>query len=380
MKLKWMICILFFSRVMHVWAQEEVLPIHRRGYMQAGIKIQYWQQERVPYTSNQIVMPFSALLLLSENISMSISHNPAYSWKNVDEGFFGFSDTWIQINSILWQERLMLNFGLGLPTGKTRLDSTQFAITKELSQSIYRYHVPLYGQGLTGRLGFAMAFKVAAPLIVGFGGQFLYRAPFHPVQYIYGQSVGLEKIYDKQFNPGEELSANAGLDLKLGEEMKLMLDIIYTHYWTDYLDNQVVFGAGDRISVNLGYFYRFANQYVWAYLAYRQRDKNSVLQGVSFMEEEISTGTYQLDFDIAWRAMRMRGGEILFYGEARYYGPETGDDGPTHIYGGGLGVIYDIMERLKLEGQIRGFGGVSQSVGERVVLGIYSYLGLKYEF
>lgn len=379
MKLKWLICIIILNAGMRSWGQEEVLPVDRRGYVQTGFKIQFWQQENFPATASQAVMPLSMHLLFSENFSMNISHNPAYSWKNKDEGFFGLSDTWIQINNVLWQEKLMLNIGLGIPTGKTRLDSTQFAITKDLSQTILRYQVPLYGQGLIGRFGFAMAFSIVPSLVAGFGGQFLYRAPFHPVQYIYGQTVGLEKVYDKEYNPGEEVSVNAGLDYRLGDEMKIMLDIIYTHYWNDYLDNRIVFGAGDRISVNLGYFYRFADQYLWAYLAYRQRDRNRVLQGLSFSEDAVNEGAYQFDLDLAWRAFRMRGGEILFYGEARYYGPDTGDDGPTQIYGVGVGIFYELSDRIVLESQLRGAGGISRFIGERGIFGIQTSLSLKYE-
>ena len=159
MKLKLSILLVVLLTV-RVFAQEEIFPIPRRAYVNMGISFQMWQREKAGLPVDQLALPISILIPLGRNLDLSISHTPAFSKQYKNQTIYGLSDTWVQGDYVFWNDKAMLNLGVGLPTGKTRLDSSQFELSKQLSKNIYQFQLPIYGQGFSGMIGLAMAFPV----------------------------------------------------------------------------------------------------------------------------------------------------------------------------------------------------------------------------
>ena len=133
-----------------------------------------WRVQGINDPVSQAAFPFVLLYPIGDRFSLTVTHTPAVSWWYEGSRLYGLSDTWMQGTLTFWDEKAMLNLGLGVPTGKTRLNRTEYEMTfRFLSRNIFGYHVPAYGQGLSGKVGLGFAFPISESFILGLGGQYL---------------------------------------------------------------------------------------------------------------------------------------------------------------------------------------------------------------
>ena len=341
--------VLLFLFVQPTSAQEEILHRPRFGVLRVGSTIQSWSRGEDGENMTQSAFPMILKLPLSDRFLLTIVHTPGLSWRNTDafsKTLHGLSDTWIQGAAVLWEEKLLLNFGMGIPTGKTRLTNDEYAISKIwLSRNIFRFQVPIYGQGFCGRMGMAMAFPVGEKFVVGIGGQYLYRTPYHPVFVTY-DVAGETRVSDKLFEPGDEINANLGFELGIGDNLRIMMDAVYSHYWRDVQEGVEVYGPGDRFSGHLGLYYRFDQRFLLARFVYRQQGKNEVLQGLTLQDEEDNTNGDQYEFYFTARVLTIPKGSFHFMLDSRYEGKNAAGRKDDFIVGGGVGFVYNLLNRL----------------------------------
>lgn len=383
MKIKVWVFIILFSG--YLYSQEEALFLKSNGYISMGAEFQGWKIENSYYPS-QVAFPLTVLLPIGSRFNLIIQNTPAFSWWQEEDKLYGISDTWLQGTYVLWGEKLMLNVGIGIPTGKTRLDSAQYEFSKgAISLNVIRFKLPLYGQGLSGKAGFALALPVMENIVIGLGGQYCYKSAYHPVEYEYmyegkGGEV-IQNVWDEEYRPGDELSGQVGLDLQITEDMKIMLDGVYTHYWPDLLNNTEIYGAGDKITIHLGYFYRFGeNKYLWSYFVYRHRGKNELLQGLSLQDEEKNSNGYQMELDVKLKTMNFHNGAFFILAAGRLYGKnELGFDDDL-VFGGGLGVDVRVAENAVLGLQMKYMIGQLHQDRYRKLEGIDTFVNLRLDF
>jgi hypothetical protein len=369
-----------------VSAQQEVLNPAPGGFFSIGASFQSWKIQDY-YFPSQFSLPMKMLLPIGNRFQLMVQNTPAYSYWEEEERMLGISDTWIQGSYILWDDKLMLNLGVGIPTGKSRLDSAQYEFTREsLSQNIIQFQLPIYSQGLSGRFGFAVAYPVMERVVMGLGGQFLYRSSFHPVEYEYSyigeQGHLVQAVWDEEFRPGHEINAHLGLDVEITEDMKIMADGIYTHYWRDYLNDVEIFGAGNKFTMHLGYFYRFSeDKYIWTHMVYRHRGKNSTMQGLSLQEEEKQTLGSQFELNVRAVTMNFTNGNIFVLGIARIYGKNEYGLGNDQAYGAGLGVSVRVAQNAVFDFNMRYLlGKYHHDERERSMEGIDTFGTLRLDF
>ncbi len=375
LKLSILLIVLLTARV---FAQEEIFPIPRRAYVNMGISFQMWQREKAGLPVDQLALPISILIPLGRNLDLSISHTPAFSKQYKNQTIYGLSDTWVQGDYVFWNDKAMLNLGVGLPTGKTRLDSSQFELSKQLSKNIYQFQLPIYGQGFSGMIGLAMAFPVVDGVVIGIGGEYLYRGSYYPVKYNYG-GKSINRIFDKRYTPGDEASGNIGVDIRIGENMKIMLDGIYTYYWNDILDGEIVYRSGNKFTGNLGFFYRFNQKYIWTHLIFRQKGRNELLQGLYFGEEEKNSNGSQIEINVVSKIIDYQNGEIFALGEGRFYGKNQIGTGAVIAVGGGVGANYRFDRNTILDLQFKYILGQFRPPWKRSIEGLQTFAGLKFE-
>jgi len=379
MKYRVSVVLVFLLMSGQIFAQEEILTIPRRGYFATGFSFQMWKREGAYLSLNQMAFPVTLLLPVGNRFYLTISHTPGVSWRFEEQNIYGLSDTWIQGTGVFLGKKLMINLGIGLPTGKTRLDSTQFELTKQLSKNFYRFRLPQYGQGMGVKGGMAVAFPVKEGIVVGLGGQYIYRTAYHPVKYEYGRDLGLDaEPWDKEYRSGDEVSGHLGVDFQIGENMKVMLDGMYTYYWRDLLEGTEIYGSGDKLSLNLGFFYRFNEKYLWSHFVYRHRGKNELLQGLSFREEEENSNGYQLEMDVVLKILEYQSGEVFLLGDGRLYGKNEKGTGDGMVFGGGLGLNFKISEGSVLEIQFKYILGSRRLIEKRREEGLETFAGLKF--
>ena len=226
-----LVIILFVACTSQLYSQEEVYPDKRYGYISIGSHFQMWRVKGYSRGFSQIVFPISLMMPFGKNFNLSIRHVPAMSWWYEEYRLFGLSDTWVQGNYMFLKNRVMVNVGVGLPTGKTRLNNTEYYISKLwLQRNLLRFPLPVYGQGFSTKAGFAMAWPILDNIVIGLGGQYIYHAAFNPVEYEYSVQ-GVTRVADKEYLPGDEASGHVGFDFQVGENLKIMVDGIYTYYF-----------------------------------------------------------------------------------------------------------------------------------------------------
>ena len=368
-----------------LWAQQESAVGSRNGYVTMGLVLQMWKVQPYYHPISQLSLPLALFLPVGNRYSVSLQHTPAYSWWQENQRITGLSDTWIQGNALFWGEKLLLNAGICIPTGKAKLDSVQYILSKEgLSRNIYAFRLPLYGQGFCFKGGFALAYPVHEKVVLGLGAQYLLRSSYHPVEFSY-QVMGpdnaiVEKIWNEAYKPGDEISTYVGLDVRPLKTVKVSLDGYYTHYWKDFLDGNEVYGSGEKITANLNVLVQMDVRYLWMNMLYRHRGKNDILQGFNLQQEEKNSNGYQVETSWVFKAADFVNGGILFLLDGRFYGINELGYGNDNVLGGGLGITFRYQENQELEFTFKYLFGSKKTEEARNLEGLETLIRLRAEF
>jgi hypothetical protein len=377
-------------------AQTEYFTNEPNGSITAGCAYQMWRTDGDSLGSvSQVSFPVTVTLPLSQAFQLTIVHTPALSKandlynlsyrssaKHDQLKINGLSDTWVQGAYLFPSGAAMVNFGLGLPTGKTGLTNVQFDLAKQLSMNIFRYQVPVYGQGFCGRAGGAAAFPMGRTAVAGIGGQFLYHGKYNPISYSYDYPgrVGTLAPYEPEYKPGNEVTVQAGLDLLLGEKFKLMVDLEVTAYQRDLLDGREVFKSGTRSLASVGMYHEFGQQFIMANVRYRIRGKHEYLDSLA-LNMQTSTRNLlgnQFEADLVYKAYAFRDGGFFVYGDVRFYDTnENNTDGAMAI-GGGVGIQFPLGETTFGDFRIKYLGGNVKNPIARNLFGMDAGFGLKF--
>jgi len=366
------------------------------GSISTDCVYQLWQIDGDSLGSvSQVSFPVTLTLPLNSAVQLTIVHTPALSKANdiYDKNYRtrakhdqmkinGLSDTWVQGTYLFPNNVAMLNLGVGVPTGKTRLTNNQFDLARQLSLNLFRYQVPIYGQGFCGRAGGAASFPMGKTAVAGVGGQYLYRGKYHPISYTYAYPglVGPATPYDPEYKPGNEVTAQAGLDLLLGEKFKLMVDVEYTAYQRDMLGGKEVFKSGTRSLASVGLYRQFDQRFFMANVRYRIKGKHEFLDSLA-LNMQTSTRNLlgnQIEADMVFKAYAFRDGGFFIYGDLRVYDKNEYDTDGALAVGGGIGFQFPLGETVSGDFRIKFLGGNVKSPLTRNLLGMDAGIGLKF--
>lgn len=356
-----------------LFAQDEILPIQRRRFVSVGSSFQTWKRETSPSVT-QISLPFTYIYPANDRMTFSISSKPAVSWWFGDYKIFGLSDTWVNTSWLLVEERLILNVGMAIPTGKTHLSEEEFkVVTEGLTKNIYRFNLPNYGQGFSFRTGLVYSVPVTENIVFGMGGQYLFNTSYSPVEYDIGEDID---PWEVKYKPGDFASINMGLDFSLTEDMKLMFDYFYTYYFSDMLEDSLLYRTGGKTSLNAGYYYRFDDKYLWVFMKYRQRNQSKEMRNFR-LDYQNSDHKFQFETDVVLNPMEFTQGDMLLLADYRYYGKSDVLRTNDYLVGGGLGFIYEVNKYMNWDIRLKYLLG---NVGDASANGFNFSVILKYEF
>ncbi|NQT27451.1 hypothetical protein HQ585_19010 [candidate division KSB1 bacterium] len=377
---KWLL-ILFLFIIGTAFSQEEILQTQHTGYLQLGTHFQGWRIENQTVPINQLSIPLMLMFPIGDQMHLILSHRSAYTWWEEDNTINGPSDTWVQLNYMLAKDRVLVNFGLGIPTGKTHLNNDQFLLSQLLSRNIFRFSMPVYGQGFCIKGGIAGAYPLNERIILGLGAQYIKKGSYNPVDYTYTYPIGNE-IYSETFSPkyqaGNEISGQVGLDIMLSKDMKLMFDVMMTYYNRDMMDGQEVYGSGQKLVVEGGLFYRFQDdKYAWGHLLFRRKGKSEIRQGFTFEEEEYNSSGYQFETDFHVDMSSAENAKFALLAHGRFYGENEYGVGSANLLGGGIGMNYEITTDSIIDFQVKYLTGRTD---DRRIEGMEILIFLKFKF
>jgi len=140
-----------------------------------------------------------------------------------------------------------LVFGLDVtvPTGKRNLSPTEWRTAIATSQDVYDFRVSSFGQGLNAEPRVTWAVPVSRNVIVGIGASYTYRGRYEPSSAIAGA-----------YNPGNEIGAFGGVDVRVGRASALSADVSVTRFGTDTVEGEDRFEARHRLAGTLQYLYQ----------------------------------------------------------------------------------------------------------------------------
>ena len=359
-------------------AQMELLPDTRYVYVSTGFNYQMFRLRDYTNPITQAAFPISLSFPMSRRVNLTITHTPALSRWEAGQGINGLSDTWLLGTYVFWDRKAMVNMGVGVPTGKTKLTNDQFNLSMFLSRNALRFQLPVYGQGLCAKVGFAVAYPLMEYIVVGIGGQYLHRRPYFPVLYTKEEFLEPPLI---EYDPGDEFSGQFGIDFQIIENFKAMADVVVTYYGRDLWGEDEVYRSGLKVSTNFAMLYRLDKNYIFGQMTYRHRGKIEEYHGVELIEETQNSNGYQVDVDIVAKIMDLDGSGILILGDGRFYGENEVDQrGKATILGGGFGANVKLSDITTLDFHFKYLAGNYTFTEERSVEGMDTFIGVTFRF
>ena len=193
---------------------------------------------------SQLSAPVSATVPLTNRLLLSVSNVPV-TVKQADASQSAFGDTRIAASYVLPGDKIWLNGGLSLPTGKTALQTDKAALASLISLAPLGCRVAVLGQGTNVNIGFAYGYAAARRFIIGVGGSYLRKGAYTPFF-----SNGRGDSYD----PGDEISVNAGCDFTAADrQSRISADLTMTNYTADRLEGEKLIQSGMRFMLIVGY-------------------------------------------------------------------------------------------------------------------------------
>ena len=126
---------------------------------------------------SQLSAPVSATVPLTNRLLLSVSNVPV-TVKQADASESALGDTRIAASYVLPGDKIWLNGGLSLPTGKTALATDKAALASLISLAPLGCRVAVLGQGTNVNIGFAYGYAAARRFIIGVGGSYLRKGAY----------------------------------------------------------------------------------------------------------------------------------------------------------------------------------------------------------
>jgi hypothetical protein len=318
-------------------AQSAPVPDGSRGFVSTGVSFQQWSFEDIDEPLRETVFPLAAHLPVSPNAFLNVTSTPGSArYDTLTLG--GFSDTWIRGTVVLPGGRTMLHAAVGAPTGKVGLDAGEFFLSQALGENIFRFRLPVFGQGLSGRIGAATAVPVGEKAVFGAGFHFIAKSAYKPLE---ADSI--------EYRAGNEAAGFAGVDVALGPEARWSLNVSYTFYGKDALNGTEVFAAGGKFLVATSLNARLGPGLLSAALAWRQRGRNEYWVATGLEAEDKNSNGPQTELDAAWQVPWGPRARVSLLGTGRFYGENGYGLGGAAVTGGGAGLAAAVSPKATVQ-------------------------------
>ncbi|MEO8168054.1 MAG: hypothetical protein ABI623_07400 [bacterium] len=259
--------LLLFS-IAQVWSQTKADAdadvVSQRGSLRLMPLYQNWSLDSVKVSET------SVLLSLYQPLSSraAITLRGAFASANGDvTSLSGTTDLQVAGSYYVESAHMMFSLGLGIPVGKKNMKTDEFVTSILLANNTLRFNVSQFGTGFNVTPGVVWALPVSDDVVLGLGATYQYRGTFQPLE-----DLGT-------FDPGDEVSGTAGVELRLSETSSISADFVYTHIGKDLLDGDEIYVSGGKIfaAVQFRKYFEFNSLFIGA--TFRSKAKSEVALG-----------------------------------------------------------------------------------------------------
>lgn len=337
--------------------------------IRSNVAFQNFKVENLKDPVSEFTFPIQIIWPINPEFTLQIAHTPASAQFGTYR-LSGLSDTYIKGTYLFLNKKGLVSLGLGLPTGVTELEATQFYVSQFLNSTALRFQLPVFGQGFTGNLGICMAHQVNDKLTLGGGANYILRNKYKPVQNSY-----------PDYNPGDVVGVNVGADFQVRENAKLFCDLVYTIYFPDQLRGRETFGAGAKLNLEVGTLVNYELITVMANACFRQRGKNEYYTGTALEPESKNSNGPQVEFDGTVRYALNEQTGALGYAILRAHGENEYRSGDAAVFGIGGGLDSKITAQFMVNLGFKGyFGRIGGGSAAQSLSGFELFFGWIYQF
>jgi len=325
---------LFVAIFVFVSLSGALLGQSNKGVLRTGFVYQIWALDNLNDPIAETTIPIEIIYSIRDNITVQFNHSPAMSNFGA-VNLSGLSDTWIRGSYAFWDNRALVAIGLGLPTGKTELTVSEMSLTSMLSMNVFKFRMPVFGQGLTVSSGFMYAYPINEKVTVGAGINYVYRGKY---QY--------SNLVNDTYDPGDQFGSNIGMDYLILPNLRSNIDLIVNYYSADRLAGTKMFVSGVKFIVKADVQYQASFGYLWL-RAYRgSKAKNETWNGQALVPEDKNYNITQRELEIGARFPILRTLSILTSVEIRSYIENQLKQGWADLYGAGAGYELQMSNKL----------------------------------
>ena len=320
----------------------ETRAFGKGGIIKTGIVMQNWRIEADSERIAELSIPINVIFPVNEKIHIQLYNSPALA-RFGDFEIGGLSDTWIRGTYILIDGKMMVSGGIGLPTGKTGLTGDEASLSALLSRNVFKFQLPVFGQGFTLSTGVIYAHSFNDKFAIGSGLNFVYQGKYKYMEY--------------DFDPGEQMGMNVGFDYKPFATLKLDMDFLYTFYMRDKLNNTEFFGAAAKLGFKFGLVYGTEKRVLNIEGRYRHSGKNDTWDGTTLITEPKNSNVKQMELETFYHIgfSQMFSLDILF--DSRLYTENEYGVGQANIYGVGIKNNIQLTPNIEVSILFRQFSG-----------------------
>jgi len=327
-------------------AQESPLSMHQaRARLSIMPVVQIWEGEGQDNYFGELTIPVTVFLPLGRNASLNLRGNGAGADGKNLERLSGLTDVQAALNYRLeWgRSRLLLSLGAGLPSGKKELTNEEYTTAFLLSQNIFRFQAPSFGQGLNVAPGLSLALPLGDSFVIGVGGSYQIKGAYRPLA-----------SFSEDYDPGDETTY-------------VSADAIYTLYGKDTLGEDEVFRSGEKLVVSGQVRSFFGSHELWLLGRFRSRAKSEIPINGLLIEEADKTIPNQIEVMGHVRLRASRVVSLRLLGEGRFFDATTTTES-LQLFGVGIGPEFKLSEAVLLPLRFKYYTG--DYTGAEAALGL----------
>jgi hypothetical protein len=347
---QFLVAVLLAASAASAAAQSDQYVISRQGSIQLMPSYESWSYSSGGQKLSEASGVVSGYFPIGRTMSLAFRAGGASTGGDPAK-LSGLSDVTVSYAYHAEPLNTVFTLNLNAPTGKKSMDRDEFVTSVVLSQSLFNFNVPVFGQGFNVEPGAAWVVPLNDGVVLGLAASYSYRGGYKP-------RSGLAS-----YDPGDEITGSLGFDFRLGENASLSTDVALTNYSADKYDGNQVYASGNAYWANIQYKQYFREDELTVLVGLRTKSKGKTAGVGGLVDEKERLEPGRLDLGVSYRRVFNARTSMSFILEGRWFentslalsGAKAIGVGvaPTFALGGGwyipLSVKYQ-YGKLKLEG------------------------------